>query len=161
MENKEIGVMCDDNRFELIEKYKQKLIKATNIETAKEEMKVLDSVLFRMWQMGWLDTLEEKDQNNEIKTKFKIGDKVWTIKKVNKYIKCPKCKDKGKELIGNIEYHCANCYGQGTVLTNELEWVVQKENPCEITRIKILLEKDRTEIVYLGGENIFIADYLG
>ena len=36
MENKEIGVMCSDNRFELIEKYKQKLIKKTNIETAKD-----------------------------------------------------------------------------------------------------------------------------
>ena len=56
-----VGQMCDDNRFELIEKYKQKLIKATNIETAKDEMKVLDNVLFRFWQMGWLDILEEKE----------------------------------------------------------------------------------------------------
>lgn len=60
MEDKEtIGQMCDDNRFELIDKYKQKLIKATNIETAKDEMKVIDSILFRFWQMGWLDILEE------------------------------------------------------------------------------------------------------
>ena len=50
--------ICDDNRFELIEKYKKKLIEATNIETSMEEMKVLDPILFRFWQMGWLDKLD-------------------------------------------------------------------------------------------------------
>jgi hypothetical protein len=50
--------ICGDNRFELIEKYKTKLIEATNIETAKDEMAVIDSILFRFWQMGWLDKLE-------------------------------------------------------------------------------------------------------
>ncbi len=51
--------VCGDNRFELIEKYKEKLVKATNIETSKEEMDVIDNILFRFWQMGWLDKLEE------------------------------------------------------------------------------------------------------
>ncbi len=50
--------MCDDNRFELIEKYKKELIEATNIETAPDEMAVLDDILYRFWQMGWLDKLE-------------------------------------------------------------------------------------------------------
>ena len=50
--------MCNDNRFELIKKYKEKLIEATNIETNKDEMDVIDSVLFRFWQMDWLDMLE-------------------------------------------------------------------------------------------------------
>ena len=50
--------LCNDNRFELIEKYKKELIEATNIETAPDEMKVLDDILFRFWQMGWLDKLE-------------------------------------------------------------------------------------------------------
>ena len=50
--------LCNDNRFELIEKYKKKLIEATNIETAPDEMTVLDNILFRFWQMGWLDKLE-------------------------------------------------------------------------------------------------------
>lgn len=49
---------CGDNRFELIKKYKDKLIESTNIETSPEEMLVLDDILFRMWQMGWLDKLE-------------------------------------------------------------------------------------------------------
>lgn len=52
--------LCVDNRFELIEKYKQKLIEATNIETSPEEMAVIDNILFRFWQMGWLDKLNRR-----------------------------------------------------------------------------------------------------
>ena len=52
------GDICGDNRFEVIEKYKQKLIEATNIETSPDEMAVLDSILFRFWQMGWLPAAE-------------------------------------------------------------------------------------------------------
>ena len=56
--------MCTDNRFELIEKYKKELIESTNIETSQDEMAVLDNLLFRFWQMGWLDRYEEK--HNEL-----------------------------------------------------------------------------------------------
>lgn len=49
--------ICDDNRFEIIEKAKQKLIESTNIEDSPDEMKVLDNILFRMWQMGWLESV--------------------------------------------------------------------------------------------------------
>ena len=52
--------ICTDNRFELIQKYKEKLIQGTNIETAKEEMNVIDNILFRFWQMGWLEALEKQ-----------------------------------------------------------------------------------------------------
>ena len=51
--------ICNDNRFELINKYKQKLIDGTNIETAQDEMAVINDILFRFWQMGWLDKLEQ------------------------------------------------------------------------------------------------------
>jgi hypothetical protein len=44
-----MGEICGDNRFELIEKYKTKLMEETNIETAKDEMAVIDSILFRFW----------------------------------------------------------------------------------------------------------------
>lgn len=46
--------ICDDNRFEIIEAAKQELIRCTNIEMCPDEMSVIDSVLFRLWQMGWL-----------------------------------------------------------------------------------------------------------
>ena len=46
--------ICTDNRFEVIAAYKKKLIESTNIETSPDEMAVIDNVLFRFWQMGWL-----------------------------------------------------------------------------------------------------------
>ena len=54
------GEVCTDGRFEMIEKYRQKIIEATNIETSPDEMKVLNDILFRFWQMGWLDKLERQ-----------------------------------------------------------------------------------------------------
>jgi len=50
--------ICTDNRFEVIEEYKQKLIECTNIETAQDEMAVIDNILFRFWQMGWLPSAQ-------------------------------------------------------------------------------------------------------
>lgn len=50
--------MCTDNRFELIERFKKKLIDSTNIETSPEEMKAIDNLFFRFWQMGWLDIID-------------------------------------------------------------------------------------------------------
>lgn len=52
--------ICTDNRFEVIERYKQKLIEATNIEQSPKEMEVLDTLLFRFWQMGWLERKEDE-----------------------------------------------------------------------------------------------------
>lgn len=54
--------ICTDNRFEIIADYKRRLIEGTNIETRPEEMAVLDSILFRFWQMGWLPELPEETQ---------------------------------------------------------------------------------------------------
>ena len=72
------GDVCTDNRFELIEKYKQKLIEGTNIETAKDEISVLDNILFRLWQMGWLDKLEMCDrlqaENKRLTTLAELGN---------------------------------------------------------------------------------------
>jgi len=52
--------LCDDGRFELIEKYKLMLMESTNISDSEDELKVLDTILFRFWQMGWLDKLEQQ-----------------------------------------------------------------------------------------------------
>lgn len=48
------GEICTDNRFEIIAAYKKKLIEGTNIQASPEEMAVIDNILFRFWQMGWL-----------------------------------------------------------------------------------------------------------
>ena len=57
----EIYDMCIDDRFELIDKAKRKLFECTNIESNPEEVSVIDSILFRCWQMGWLDKLRDDD----------------------------------------------------------------------------------------------------
>lgn len=54
--------VCGDNRFEIINAAKEKLLTATNIESDKAEMAVLDRFLFRCWQMGWLEP--ERTCNN-------------------------------------------------------------------------------------------------
>ena len=53
--------MCGDNRFEIIAKAKADLLEGTNIETDEAEMAVLDNILFRCWQMGWLDRYDTAD----------------------------------------------------------------------------------------------------
>lgn len=55
-----MNTTAGDGRFEIIAKAKEDLIRNTNIETSEDEMKVLDSFLFRCWQMGWLDRYKEK-----------------------------------------------------------------------------------------------------
>ena len=54
-----MDVVCGDNRFEIIAKAKEDILESTNINTSKDEMKVLDDILFRCWQMGWLDKYDE------------------------------------------------------------------------------------------------------
>lgn len=50
-----MGNICGDNRFEIISKAKEDILKSTNISSSEDEMKVLDNFLFRSLQMGWLD----------------------------------------------------------------------------------------------------------
>ena len=50
--------ICCDNRFEVIAEARRRLIAGTNIEGSPDEMAVLDNMLFRMWQMGWLKDVE-------------------------------------------------------------------------------------------------------
>lgn len=71
---------CDDSRFELIEKYKQKLIDATNIEDSPEEMAVIDNILFRFWQMGWLEKLELFGNSKQLDTISRAGA-IETVRK--------------------------------------------------------------------------------
>ena len=54
---------CGDNRFDLIAKAREILVDRTNIEMRQDEMAVLDSILFRCWQMGWLDQLRDDGLN--------------------------------------------------------------------------------------------------
>ena len=63
---------CGDNRFEVIEKAKVDLIESTNISGSQDEMQVLDSILFRAWQMGWLAKYDKKNMT--------FGDAIEALK---------------------------------------------------------------------------------
>lgn len=65
--------ICGDNRLEIIQKAKEDLIKSTNIESRPEEIAVLDNILFRAWQMGWLDKYEP-DYKKRMKNEY------WQLK---------------------------------------------------------------------------------
>lgn len=59
--NGAVSAQCGDNRFEIIAKAKADILAKTNIESRPEEMAVLDSILYRCWQMGWLGKYEPKE----------------------------------------------------------------------------------------------------
>ena len=47
-----MGETCTDNRFEIIETANKHILDAINIDMSQDEMKVLDNILYRCWQMG-------------------------------------------------------------------------------------------------------------
>jgi hypothetical protein len=55
--------ICGDNRFEIIDKVKKRLLEATNIEQSPKELEVLDNLLFRLWQCGYFDYIEIFEKN--------------------------------------------------------------------------------------------------
>ena len=65
-----------DYRLKIIAEAKADLIKSTNIEGCPEEMAVIDNILFRCYQMGWLDKYCRTSFDEETKThEFHIDPK--------------------------------------------------------------------------------------
>lgn len=60
--NGAVGSYVGDNRFEIIAKAKADILAKTNIESRPEEMAVLDNILYRCWQMGWLAKYDTKKE---------------------------------------------------------------------------------------------------
>lgn len=114
-----MGDVCTDGRFDLIERFKRDLVEATNIETSPEEMAVLDSILFRMWQMGWLDKLAvspwhrvEEPPEEEGRYWFAVWfdghwifDAAWYTHDISTVIDVPCCEQVGGFYKGNTEVH--------------------------------------------------------
>jgi hypothetical protein len=108
--------VCGDNRYELIGEFKGKLVEGTNIETSPEEMAVLDNILFRFWQMGWLDKLKAQEQKcrecgeatskaiQELQAKLKAQEPVQPVK-VNRYMET----DENGDWYVPETYDCGNC----------------------------------------------------
>lgn len=60
-----MGAKCGDNRFDVIAKAKAAILDGTNINSSPEEMAVLDNILFRCWQMGWLVDYDDDNAKAE------------------------------------------------------------------------------------------------
>lgn len=89
--------ICGDNRFEVIAEYKKNLIEGTNIESSPEEMAVIDSILFRFWQMGWIPAAD-------VESKRKTGR--WKIAGAfDDFYQCPECGYMWP-IFSTIEWKC-------------------------------------------------------
>ena len=105
---KACGEMCTDNRFELIKKYKELLIEGTNIETSANEMAVIDNILFRVWQMGWLNKLEEstrmKKELDRLEKLYKlaVAEREANVKGFTEALETAKA-DAIKDITGYLE----------------------------------------------------------
>lgn len=56
---KRMNGVCTDNRFKIIEKVKNHLLEATNI--TQKELEVVDSILFRLWQLRYFENVEVEE----------------------------------------------------------------------------------------------------
>ena len=85
------GEVCGDDRFELIAKAKRKLLECTNIESSPEEVEVLDNILFRCWQMGWLDQLRENRWYQIFGTPERAAKTAWRLLMCDITTRCGEC----------------------------------------------------------------------
>ena len=135
---------CGDNRFELIEKYKQKLLDATNIGDSPEEMAVIDNILFRFWQMGWLEKLELFG----ISEQLDIISRSVAIEALNEYFsRIGKLKRLG---LNNAE----NAIRLDTVGVIKTLPSVQQWIPCKTA----FPEKENTRVTYQTNAGVIIFD---
>jgi len=109
-----MGDICGDNRFEIIDNAKKELLRCTNIDSSPNEMAVLDSILFRMWQMKWLPGCNEAH---------------WTLGDEYEYAYCSKCgrmeyadfesSTEAKENIGDFHKFHRYCSGCGAKMVED------------------------------------------
>ena len=64
---------CGDNRFEIVRRATVDLMKSTNIDSSPDELNVLENILFRAWQMGWLNKYEPD-------YKVRMKNEYWQLK---------------------------------------------------------------------------------
>ena len=71
---------CIGSQFEIIAKAKQALLDSTNIITSPKEMDCLNDILFRCWQMGWLDAYHFMELVRCLGIKFMVEDDIIKVK---------------------------------------------------------------------------------
>ena len=108
---------CNDNRFEIIKETKEYIINATNIDTSPDEMKVLDDICFRLWQLGL--TKRNKDKLNELENIISED--------------CIAGKQIGLEIIDSLTRRIKYYRENGNYLINELKTYKEKTKESTYT----------------------------
>lgn len=62
-----------------------------------------------------------------IKTKFNIGDKLYTLEAFRLSEDCPICKGEGVVISGGLAYPCYKCRYTGKVESKEFEYKIKAE----------------------------------
>ena len=93
---------CDDCMLEVIEKAKNELVSSTNIEDSPDEMAVIDTFLFRCWQMGWLgakdkvrelraENMRLRKENDDLRRLANINAMMMFLSRNCSFKDCEKC----------------------------------------------------------------------
>lgn len=165
-EEKVEGQVCNDNRFELIEKAKQRLIKATNIETSPEEMKVLDNILYRFWQMGWLENNNEnyealkerlEDKQKQLLRAIRYDyEKLFELKEQLNYY--TKEKWQLNAIIRDIESY-SGCIERHYTLIKQIEDIENMLHNSPVNQELILTEENVISFVLGKFEYLIFKDH--
>lgn len=133
--------ICGDNRFEIIDKVKKRLLEATNIEQSPKELEVLDNLLFRLWQCGYFSLNEQNEQlkqqlenekqlNAEIKKR--LVEVEYDCEEFNHEYCDINCKGKRKELVDLYQ-----------LISDGLNETLLKQKEDEIKELKEIIKNLR------------------
>lgn len=143
---------CNDDRFNAIAKAKTALIESTNISSSNDEMNVLDNLLFRCYQMGWLnkykvifgfsEAIKYLEQGKLLARRYWLTDKFVVKQNVNEV---------GVSIIPNM-----------TSLPKEAKNIILARRNPQLTYINQMLSIDVNGIAesYIpSSEDIFAKDW--
>lgn len=89
----------------------------------------------------------------EIKTKFKVGDTIYIVRKQKTKINCIICDGTGSVLINNESFSCPKCNGTGEI---DKEVYKAENNIYKINQIKITVNINNISIKYnVKADRIF------
>lgn len=127
--------VCGDNRFEIIEKAKQDLLESTNIQTSEDEMQVIDNILFRCWQMGWLEKYNQPkaDWIPFEQREADVEEKEYWLENYGQeieYMLCGRLPDEDEEILVSYSNGCVGedifmCDGHDCYLDSGNELVTE------------------------------------
>lgn len=149
----------EQRRYEIA---KEALLKETNIARDEQEMAVIDNILFRCWQMGWLDKYDDTKHSNSEKIGKNLKEFDLEAAKSGK----PVCTRDGRKariicfdrICGDDYYKIVACV---TAFDGDFEevlsygidgYIVDSQNPKDEDLMMLSEKKEGWVNVYQGGK---------